>query len=180
MQQSKKIESKVMYALAILLCLTLASIWMVSHMYARYATGVTGSDSARVAVFGHNESINVENFPEYWKPGMNYTFQITVSDQKNNKISEVAQQYEIQVVTQGNLPLTYTLKDSENNVVGQFKEDSNNTSKTFQNDNMKFQAGNAKEHSYNLQIQWPDNEKDSDLAGIPDTVKININVKQID
>ena len=92
----------------------------------------------------------------------------------------MAQQYEIEVVTQGNLPLTYTLKDGENNLIGQFKEDSTNTSKTFQNENMKFQAGHSEEHSYNLQIQWPDKEKDSGLAGIPDTVKININVKQID
>lgn len=179
MQHFKQIENKVMYALAVLLCLTLASIWMMSHMYARYATGSAGGDSARVAIFGHTESINVESFPKDWKPGTNYTFEIKVSDQKNNEISEVAQQYNIEVVTQGNLPLTYTLKDSQNNQIGQFKE-SDYSSETFANEDMKFQAGKSGEHNYKLLIEWPEDEKDADYAEIPDTVKINVNVKQID
>lgn len=180
MQHLKQFENKVMYALAVLLCLTLASTWLMTHMYARYATGASGNDSARVAIFGHNESINVDNFPKDWKPGMSYTFKITVSDQKNNEISEVAQKYDIEVVTQGNLPLTYTLKDSQSNQIDQFTESNSDNSHIFTNGNMKFQAGQRGEHSYELLIQWPENEKNSDLAGIPDDLKINVNVQQID
>lgn len=179
MQHFKQIENKVMYALAVLLCLTLASMWLMSHMYARYATGATGSDSARIAIFGHNESINVDSFPSNWKPGTQYTFKITVSDQKNKEISEVSQKYNIEVVTQGNLPLTYTLKDSAGDQIGQFME-SSSPKYTFTNQNMKFQAGQSQEHSYELLVQWPENETDSDFAEIPDTLKINVNVEQID
>ena len=180
MQDSKKIENKVMYVLAVLLCLTLASTWLMSHMYARYATGTTGNDSARVAVFGHSESINVENFPEDWKPGTSYPFKITVSNQKRNEISEVAQQYNIEVVTQGNLPFVYTLKDSAGNTIDEFTESSSKTSAIFSNDKMKFEAAKSGEDTYTLLIQWPEDQNDSTLAGIPDAVKININVKQID
>lgn len=179
MQHFKQIENKVMYALAVLLCLTLASMWLMSHMYARYATGATGSDSARIAIFGHNESINVEDFPANWKPGTKYTFKITVSDEKNKEISEVSQQYNIEVVTQGNLPLTYTLKDSKQNQIGQFTE-SSSPKYTFTDQNMKFQAGQSQEHSYELLVEWPGNETDPDFAEIPDTLKINVNVEQID
>ena len=181
MQHFKQFENKVMYALAVLLCLTLASMWLMSHMYARYATGATASDSARIAIFGHNESINVDSFPSNWKPGTQYTFKITVSDQKNKEISEVSQKYNIEdLVTQGNLPLTYTLKDSEDNhQIGQFTE-SSNPKYTFTNQNMTFQAGQNQEHSYELLVEWPENETDSNFAEIPDTLKININVEQID
>lgn len=179
MQHFKQFENKVMYALAVLLCLTLASMCLMSHMYARYATGATGSDSARIAIFGHNESINVDSFPSNWKPGTKYAFNITVSDQKNKETSEVSQKYNIEVVTQGNLPLTYTLKDSAGNQIGQFME-SSNPKQTFTNSNMKFQAGQSQEHNYELQVEWPENEKDSGFAEIPDTLKINVNVEQID
>lgn len=181
MVHSRKKDKWIVYTLAILLCLVLVSFWLMCNMYAKYTSQASGSDSARVAIFGHNESIDITNFPENWKPGTSYTYKLHVSNQKNGKISEVAQKYDIEVLTQGNLPLVYTLKKNETgSQLGEFMEASNDTSYRFVNDSMKFQADKSEEHNYELIIQWPEDKKNAEFMGIPDTVQIKINVQQID
>lgn len=175
----KKIKNKIMYALGILLCFTLASAWLVSHMYARYATGITGSDEARIAIFGNSESIMMTNFPKNWKPGISHTYKIIVSNRKKDQISEVAQEYNIEVETQGNLPLVYELKKDDNTVIGRFTESNNENSHIFQQNDMKFQASQEREDTYQLVITWPIEKNDESFMGIPDTVHINVNVNQI-
>lgn len=180
MQHMKNIKNKIMCALGILLCFTLASAWLVSHMYARYATGETGSDEARIAIFGNSESITMTDFPKNWKPGMSREYKIIISNQKNGRISEVAQEYDIEIETQGNLPLEYELKKDDNTMVGKFSESSNEASHTFKNNDMEFQASQDREDTYQLVITWPEEKNEESFMGIPDTVRININVNQID
>lgn len=180
MVHSRKKDKWIVYILAILLCLVLVSFWLMCNMYAKYTSQASGSDSARVAIFGHNESIDIANFPQNWKPGTSYTFKLQISNQKNGKISEVAQKYDIEVVTQGNLPLVYILKNAGGSQIDKFTETSNEKNYRFTNNSMEFQGGKSAEDKYELIIQWPEDKKNAEFVGIPDSVQIKINVQQID
>lgn len=179
MRISEQKEKYIIYTAAILLCLVMASFWLMSGIYARYTAQGSGGDSARVAIFGHDASIDISSFPDKWKPGTEYTYKITVTNQTSQKTSEVAQKYKIEIVTAGNLPLTYTLKKDETEI-GNFSESSSQNKYTFENGAMKFAAGTAGKDEYELKIQWPRDKNDASLSGIPDYAKININVEQID
>lgn len=178
MRISEEKEEHIIYIAAILLCLVLASFWLMSNIYARYTAQGSGGDSARVAIFGNDASININDFPDKWKPGTEYTYNITVTNQTNRKTSEVAQKYEMEIVTAGNLPLTYTL-EKNGTKMDEFSE-SNQNKYTFKDDTMKFEAGTAREDTYQLKIKWPEDKNDASLSSIPDYAKININVEQID
>lgn len=179
MRISEQKEKYIIYTAAILLCLVMASFWLMSNIYARYTAQGSGGDSARVAIFGRDASIDISSFPEKWKPGTDCTYNITVTNQTNQKISEVAQKYEIEIKTAGNLPLTYTLVKNET-TIDEFTESSSQNKYTFKNDTMNFKAGTAGKDEYQLKIKWPSDKNDASLSGIPDYVKININVEQID
>ena len=178
MKISEQKEKYIIYTAAILLCLVMASFWLMSNIYARYTTQASGGDSARVAIFGHDASIDISNFPNKWKPGTEYTYKITVTNQTGQKTSEVAQKYNMEIKTAGNLPLVYTLT-KDRTQIGEFAESSENNH-IFKNDTMKFQAGTAGNDTYQLKIKWPKEINDASLSGIPDYAKININVEQID
>lgn len=172
--------------LIVLLSLTLLSSWYLGSLYARYTTQSTGEDSARVAVFGQNASVTLAgNVTDTMTPGTSFSYNLTVSNADADRISEVAENYSIEVVTAGNLPLQYTLKKadtSENTETDSWKftESSSEKTKTFTGDNMQFAAGKREEHRYILEVQWPEDKNSASLAGIPDFIQVNINVAQAD
>lgn len=181
MDHSRKKERWILYILVILLSMVLASFWLICNMYARYSTQTSGSDSARVAIFSHNETISLADSitEKLTEPGdsLNYTFEITNSE--NSKISEVGLTYQIQIETSGNLPLQYTLK-KDNVKIGAFSEETNTESYVFKNENMKFEAGKQGSDRYTLEIVWPKDKNTAQLSSIPELIKMNIIVEQID
>lgn len=171
------------YTAGILLCLVMASICLMQNLYARYVTKSGGSDSARVAIFGHDETVALPGLTKQLVPGDTRTGTITVTNQTKDtdgstRTSEVAQKYSIEVVTAGNLPLTYTLTQN-GTTIDSFTE-SNKSAHTFSTENMTFAAGTAGSATYTLTVIWPDTEKDAKYAGIPDYVQINVKTEQID
>ena len=156
---------------------------------ARYAAAGASSDSARVALFGHDETINLDNWAASMKPGDTKTFKLYVANHRGAEapVSEVAQSYEIQVVTAGNLPLTYSLKSQTGTSkgwtdAGSFDEKTT-ASKTFsatESDSTTFQPGVQGQAEYELTVTWPADQNKPDYANIPDFLQVNINVKQID
>lgn len=183
MEKKQNITGWIMSALAVLLSLTLLSTWLLSSMYARYTTQASGEDSARVAVFGENVSIVLnDNITETMVPGMNISYTLKVSNAQNGKTSEVAQNYKIEVVTSGNLPLKYTLTGTsgDEEEIGEFTESSSEKTHAFIDNNMQFAAGKSEEHQYTLNVVWPENANSASLAGIPDFIRVNINVEQTD
>lgn len=66
-------EKWLIYTLAVLLCLTLSSTWLMSNIYARYTAEASGSDTARVAayVFELKDATDsqVLNLEQIRKPG---------------------------------------------------------------------------------------------------------------
>ena len=179
MKQMKK--QKLARWCAALICLCGITGYFVPELSARYKSADSEIDQARVAIFGHNESIHL---PTDWTstlvPGNTRKFTLTVSNQtEDGAVSEVAQTYELEVVTAGNLPLTYTLTREET-TIGTYVENSTEKSHTFSDAAMTFDAGAAKTDTYQLTASWPETENDASLAGVPDFIQINIHVEQKD
>lgn len=183
MVRSEKREKWIIYTTAVLLCLVLVSFWLMSNIYAKYTTEASGSDEARVALWGNSQSVTLSSdrsgLPQV--PGETCTYTLIVSNKnKDGKISEVTQKYGIEVVTSGNLPLNYTI--SENNVqIGQeFQETAQKNTWKISADDMVFQAGVEGSHTYILKVTWPEEKNSASLAGIPDSIQINICAEQVD
>lgn len=180
MRRSEKINIWIFRIAAVLLCLTVLSVWGTSGLYARYSTSTSGSDGARVALWGSRESIQLDSKQLPKQPGQSCTYKLTVSNQRSTgEISEVTQKYYIEVVTAGNLPLTYTLtKDGE--TVGSFTETSSNKTWTVSEDNMVFQAGVAGKDTYTMTVTWPAGQVSAALANVPDYIQVNLCAEQVD
>lgn len=176
----RRTESTLAVTLAVLLAAVLLTFHAVGGAMARYTTAGAGNDGARVALFGHNETITFDNWSSTLKPGSSGSVKLNVSNNRNGKVSEVAQSYSIQIVTSGNLPLSYTLKDASGKTVGTFNEGSSATSETFSSSDMVFEAAVSGAHTYTLEYSWPAGKNDPKLANIPDFLQVNINVTQID
>lgn len=167
---------------AFLLVAALATACVVGGTLARYTAGDTSSDSARVAIFGHSEFINMEtDWTAGLVPGITRTYDLAVTNGDDDRTSEVAQRYSIVLTTSGNLPLTYTLAPADGSaVLGSFTESATTATHTFSSDSMAFAASQQSSHEYKLTVNWPAEKNDASLAGVPDFIQIDIDVEQID
>ena len=178
--KTKQRENILAMTLAVLLGAVLLTSHAVSGAMARYTTAGASKDEAHVALFGHSETVNFTNWNDSLKPGSKGSVKLEVSNKRGDNVSEVAQSYSIQIVTAGNLPVTYTLKDELDATVGTFNETSSATSETFSTQDMIFSPSTAGEHKYTLEYSWPAGQNNKDLANIPDFLQVNISVTQID
>lgn len=186
MRRIWKTEQWTFKAGILMLFLVLMTFRQLGGTYARYTSSASGSDGARVALFGQSETIELfHNSSTMFYPGVSATSNIIVTNQSDGKVSEVAQQYSIEIETAGTLPFQFTLKQGEN-TIGTFNESSQENdensgkSHVFSTDGMKFEAGVGESTSYTLETLWPAGENDPALAGIPDYITVNIKVEQID
>ena len=180
MRRSEKINIWIFRIAAVLLCLTVLSVWGTSGLYARYSTSTSGSDGARVALWGSSESIQLDSQRLPKQPGQSCTYKLTVSNQRSTgEISEMTQKYHIEVVTAGNLPLTYTLT-KDGTQIGTFTETANHKVWTVSEDNMVFQAGVARESKYTMTVTWPAGQVSAALANVPDYIQVNVCSEQVD
>lgn len=174
--------------LAVLLGAVLLTSHAVSGAMARYTAAGSSSDEARVALFGHDEKITFETFRTSLVKGTSSSFSLTVSNKsQNGQISEVAQSYDIEIVTAGNLPLTYRLvkkagvgKPTDTDI-GSFNASATEKSHVFTvaDGSMTFQPGASREDTYQIQVSWYGDDG-AKWSNIPDFLQVNINVKQID
>lgn len=165
-----------------LLVAVLATACVIGGTLARYTSSAESSDSARVAVFGHSELIDIsQDWVSGLKPGVSRTYALTVANSSGGKVSEVAQLYTIALETSGNLPLQFTLSSADGNTaIGSFTESALATGCTFASDSMGFDASVKGEHRYKLTVTWPAEQDSSALAGVPDFIQIDVNVEQVD
>lgn len=180
MEHGRHMKNKNWYGAAGVLCLLLAVLLTMPGLYARYTSGSGTGDAARAAIFGHSETITL---PTEWTsilvPGESGTYTLTVSNANEEKVSEVAQKYNLEVLTAGNLPLEFQLT-KDGTVIGSFAESQTDAGYTFQNGDMHFEPGTKEEHIYQLTVSWPQEKKDAALAEIPDFIEIHINAEQAD
>ncbi len=148
---------------ALLLCLTMVSIHLMSGMYARYSTAVSDSDGARVAKFCVTANHNIQQMCldlGHLQPGSVKAYRFTVSNG-----SEVAVQNRITLSGTQNLPLTFRLNGTDIDIDGSFTD-----------------AGLAPgtDGSYTLTVSWDAEQTDAEYAGEIDALWLTVTSEQID
>lgn len=160
-----------------LLYLTIVCTLIFGVTYARYSTEVTGSASARTAAVALDSSLDLTDKLEGMQPGENKEISFTVSNQKDEVTSEVAQGYTITLLTTGNLPLTFEIVAvSSNN--GQNYGLTQEEGKYIWSGGI-LPAGIKTEHTYKLSVIWPENENDPKYMSEIDAVSLRIDAQQI-
>ncbi len=165
-----------MYTVAVLLCATLFSMYLVGGLYARYTTNMVGSDSASVAEFNITEEGTLfENVETNITPGETQGVSLIITNK-----SDVAMEYTLTVenVTDNIEPLKFVLKSADGSV-SPVPTDSHENGISI---NSVRQLPGEHTDNYTLNIVWePTDEKDA-LAriGMVDYITVSITATQID
>ena len=183
MERSRQKERWILYTLTVLLCMVLASFWLMCNIYARYSAEATGSDGARVAKFDVTDTgTATQQIETAVYPGSKEIYQVNVT---NN--SEVAIEYEMNVKNQyNNLPLQFRMLDSTGEEIT--SESSDASTKTYDlSKSVEISAQDKDTHTYQLEISWPTAGSDSDTdyqspdyAGKVDVIEITLKAIQKD
>lgn len=172
MEKKRNISSLIMQTFAVLLCLTLLSMWLLSNMYARYTTQASGEDSARVAIFDVTETgtLTQDINDISIAPGGAAEYEVTVTNK-----SEVAIKYSITAVNKyNNLPLRFQM----------YKKTTSDSESKQKISGDSIPANDNTAHTYILEISWPTGteavEKSEDYSGKTDAFVITLKAEQID
>jgi len=161
MSRSRQIQNWILRAAGILLCLVLASTYLVCGMFARYTTTASGSDSARVAKFEIQEAgVSTIELNDPISPGDTIEKVLQVQN-----MSEVAVEYEVTIDHLGNLPLQFMVDNvdaTENSFKRILPPNENNM------------------NIYTLKIIWPAEQDSPDLAGLADYITVSVSATQVD
>lgn len=166
---------------AVLLCLCLISMWMISGTLARYINSDVGADRAHTAsvVFDVNdESGNRLDLSNELKlndllPGKCMEMTFDVVNKKDEKISETAMEYSIAIETTGNLPLTYSLVSVPDGIANRAT-----TKYGLAWSGGLLPASTDTSHKYMLTVEWPPDAVDAKYANEIDSVYLFIDAKQ--
>ncbi len=137
--------------------------------FSRYTTSVSGSDSARVARF--DVSIGIQStlieLNGNLEPGFTKDYEFTVSNS-----GEVAIQYNFELTSTGNLPLTFEL-GTKGGALTQIKTDT-------VMDMGAIAPNNTTGTTYVLRVTWPENIRDAKYSGLVDALKLIVVATQVD
>lgn len=182
MEKKREFSRLVMPTFAVLLCLTLLSMYLMSNMYARYTTQSTGEDSARVAAYvfqlKDSSESTILNLDKIRKPGDSQEYTFTVTNKKESVISEVAQSYTIRLEVDGSMPVVCTITkqgDTENNTVYEVDYTTAVAGKVESNE---IQLLPAEEYTqtYTMKAVWPDTYKNEKYASASGTSVVTLTV----
>ena len=170
MSKSDRFETAMLRMLLLLCTLTLFSFWMLGNLYAKYAVGASGTDSARTAVFEISDDNNLRE-TYVLNPAMTGTdeqkVQITV---KNS--SEVAVRYTFSFETEGNLPLEITASAPEGVSI---QKDASSWKWVVEKE-----AGSQWNESYHFVLSLEDAEDNYQYAGGVESIQLTVTSEQID
>ena len=170
-----------------LLLLAVGSLGVMSATYARYLFQADGEGTVAVAVWGTDAtitplSVDVSDLV----PGKEkaYTFQVT--NTRDGKTSQVAQEYSFVVETTGNLPLVFDILAGLSSPAG--------SGTTITEQRLHFSTDGKAEltggslphttsvtHTYTMKVSWPDDagSKRAEYADEIDLVTLTVKADQI-
>lgn len=123
MKENRNNSNLAMRAAAVLFCLTMLSLWVLTGTYAKYITQASGSDSARTAAFDISDTNSLQQtFAVSLYPGKKENISINVTNK-----SEVAVRYIFTYETDGNIPLTINMDAETGKTVPVKSADGSNT-----------------------------------------------------
>lgn len=166
MNEEKKRKSRKIILLGLLVIL--ATIGMGT--LARYTSSQSGTGSATAANFVNDIlTIDSSNLPT--QPGESIIIKFQVSNKKEGHLSEVAQEYQLMIETQKNLPYIFELQKG--------------TGTSFQLDGNKYSTGKyalgltEQTDEWSLKVTWNASETDGDkYANELDYVRIRARMQQ--
>lgn len=156
----------------VLLCI-ITTIILISVSISKYTNVISGGDSAQVAVPIINleeNTLDININPNDLEK--EYVFK--VSNKEEDKISEVAMEYTLEINNANNLPVEFELYSCKSGVT-------DNTNLLDNNKTSKIKLGlNDEEQEYQLKIKWNQENKNYQYAKVIDYVQIVLNSSQID
>jgi len=169
-QKNKAPVNWVLRAAGVLLCLVLASTYLVCGMFARYTTSASGSDSARVAKFSiSGTAIQSADITADLSPGEEKTCEMEI-----NNDSEVAVEFEVSIKNlTNNLPLDFSVRLQED---GGGEDDLDEVHSFVFTDQMN----PGEKTIYKLYILWPGDASSPQYSGMVDQIRVTVNATQID
>ena len=187
MRDKTKRRTYILYLL--LLLLAMAGTGAVT--LARYTSQVLGTGQAVVASFVSDSSVVSENsvslpvssLPK--KPGAHVEIRFLVTNKKDDKISQVAQNYSLTILTAGNLPYEYKLSGT---ITGASSSDMNRLLTAAEYGaaipvNIPSAGGilppsDSVTHTYTLTISWPENAADPVYADEVEHIELVVDSEQ--
>ena len=170
--------------MAIFVCLTALYLTSVGFASSKFVSEASAADGATVAQF--SPSFNVENIDVsgIQKPGdQTGNLPFTVQNSTDDKTSEVTIKYKIVVKTTGNLPLKFSILNSEGTSVVAVWDcygTSGEQMYEYANDAFVFSPGVNEPHSYTLKVEWPGENNEARFAGLTDAVYLSVVWEQVD
>ncbi|MEE1186483.1 MAG: hypothetical protein UHN02_03785 [Acutalibacteraceae bacterium] len=187
-QKDKKTKIKVThYSVAVLrtalvlFCITVISAYLIFGVYSKFQSALYGGDYSRVAHFSPSmtsEKIIVADA----KPGFDGNISFSVQNFSDDENTEVDLKYKITLSTTGNIPLTFTLLDSEENTLEVWVCDgiSGECIYEYTDPSLVFHSGEKKTDKYKLKVQWPSGQNDAKFSAMTDAVYLAVEYEQID
>ena len=167
---------------ALLGCITLITVYLLSGVYSKFHTSDSGSDNARGARFSpafHATQIAVSDK----LPGYSAEIPFEVQNFSDDHSAEVAMKYKIVLKTTGNIPLTFTLFDHDGNPLGlpwECNGASGERTYEYADESLVFPVATKETDNYHLRIEWPSGEKNAMFSGMTDAVYLSVEFEQID
>ncbi len=153
----KNSGSVIMRIAVILLSLTLLSCGLITGRYARFTTGDSSGDSARVAkwvfVVENNGASSVFLLQDINKPGDSQTFSFVVKNNSGSSVSEVSESYTLDLSIDGGIPLTGTFTKNSGTPVNVNAVSTGSASASATG---SFLPGSNDSDTYDLVLTWPD------------------------
>lgn len=164
-----------------LLYLALLSTVVSSFTMARYVSKGTATAQARIAALVSNVQVNFDKNLEDLLPGQTTQFTFIVANFDGDKVCETDMDYEIQVTSTGNLPLTFDLiPDEKPSTEGGYNALTGALTEGKAVGGKLPHSGTGKvSHGYTLQITWPETETDAAYSGKVDLVTVSVSSQQV-
>ena len=165
----------------LLVCLVLITTYLLSGAYSKFYTSASGGDSARVARFSPSFNSNKIIVSDQL-PGYSAEVPFEVKNTSGDKASEVAMKYKIVLKTTGNIPLTFTLKNSEGTALQTRNCDGKSGEQIYEytSDSLVFGVGTKETVQYKFKIEWPEAQNNAQFSGMTDAVYLSVEFEQID
>lgn len=171
-----------------LACALLIITLVTGVTYSRYITTVTGTGSAEVAriemsgqMTNSETSLDLSNL----KPGETKIIQFSVVNYSgtDQRVSDVAQQYSIEVISTGNLPLTFELKseavtDPQGKAAEPWSGALTGGTPIKTAANGEFPHSTKSTHTYTLTVKWPKDKNSVQYTDEVDMVTLYVESKQ--
>lgn len=174
---TKQVNKIVKISLVILGVLVVISSMFSSGMLAKFMNNSNNDDTARVATFNVDMTSAQTTIPLTISSDP-ISFDIVIVNYDENNVTEVASEYQFEVVTLGNLPLKIT--------ISQKSFDGNGTIGTINNLTVTggfMKATEKTQHAFTITVQWDTsapNYKDAKYAEEIDLLKVKFIGSQVD